>query len=133
MKKPIIKIVRIEHPFDKCGFWCSVNKQGVDRCETHSEYEKIYAKHKNMNEWPNYSRDEELKTQISDMELQNYKFAFINIFQLQKAFSSSQLKECIDKLGFKIYLLSVNDYYQSSFQVVFRNPLEKEDISSLFV
>ena len=133
MKKPIIKIIRIEHPFDGNGFWCSVDTYEKDYCDGHSEITKICEKHQNMEEWPTFSNDWGLRAQILNRELQNYKFAFINIVQLQKAFSSSQLKECIDVLGFRIYLLSVNDYYQSEFQVVFRNPIEKEDVSSLFV
>ncbi len=125
----MIKIVRIEHPDDELGFWNSGNQ---NRCELHSQISFISERH--LGElFPNWGDDKMLNKQISYEELQNYKFAFVNILQLQIAFTSSELKECIDELGFRIYLLSVDDYFQSPFQVVFRNPLQKEDISSLFV
>ena len=131
--KKLIKVIRIEHPYDGNGFWNAIDENRRCRDWQHSEHDKIRYKHRNMNKWPSYSFDEELVRQISIDELQKYKFAFISIVQLQTAFSTSQLKECIEKLGFKIYILSVNDYFESPFQIVFRNPLEKEDISSLFV
>lgn len=133
MEKPIIKIVRIEHPSDGKGFFRSEDEEGNARDYNHSKFDNIRRRHNNEKKFPNYYDDEEISSQIDYDDVQEYKFAFRTLDQLKEGFTNHELKEAIEKLGFRILLLSVDDYYESKFQVVFKNPIESEDISSLFI
>ncbi len=130
----MIKIVRIEHPDDELGFFYSgIDNNIIIRNRKHSMIDIIMERHRNARKFPNYYSDKELKGQLSEEDLQAYKFGYKSLNQLKTGFTNEELKEAIDNLGFRIYFLSVDDYFESAFQVVFRNPLQKEDISTLFI
>lgn len=133
MKEPI-QIVRIEHPKDGKGLWRSQydNKSRIDK---HSQYEIISNRHSDNTRFPNFWNDNELQHQIGYNKLQQYNFAFKSLDQLATALTNDELKECINKLGFKVLMLTVTDYYQSSYQVVYRklSITEQNDISFMFL
>ena len=133
MKEPI-QIVRIEHPRDGKGLWRSMY-HCTSVIDEHSQYDTISSRHCDSSKFPNFKNDDELIQQISWDELQNYNFAFKSLDQLATALTNDELKECISKLGFKVLMLTVTDYFQSSFQVVFRKSsiTEQNDISFMFL
>lgn len=66
---------------------------------------------------------------LSVKERKNYKFAFNSEEDLLVAFRKPELKFFHDMFGFKVYKLVVNDFVQSEFQTIFREPIEKVDIT----
>ena len=129
-----LQVIRVEHPVDKKGVWRSATlRTNNTRIDKHSQYSEIVARHNNESLFPTYHGDDQLKSQIDYDTLQNYKFAFKSIEQLNTAFTADELKEIIIKLKFKVYLFTVTDYFQSDYQVVFSGYESKEDISSLFI
>lgn len=112
------------------GYWNAIDSAGHYLCRRHSQGATISRRHYSP-EYPNYDDDTVINSQIDYNAVQDYKFAFKTLDQFKVAFTHDELKECIE-LGFKIYLLTVDDYYESPYQVVFRNPISKEDISNFF-
>jgi len=131
MRNPI-QVVRVEHPFDGKGFWQSKDTDGDNICYLHSAYWIIADRHRNK-EFPSFQRDIELQIDCYPLnDPSGYKFAFKSIDQLQGAFTPNELREAVNKLGFKVIMFTVNDYFVSPYQVIFRNPLTTEDITGLF-
>lgn len=129
MKKPIIQIVRVEHPLNGKG----LHRSGY--IYDHSKYDEIKERH-NGSDYPTPFEDDSLLEQtrcFNSIDLGEYLFAFNSIEQLKVALTLEELKECVERCGFKVYLLSVDDYFQSSYQVIFKEPISKEDISNLFL
>lgn len=133
MKEPI-QIVRIEHPRDGMGLWNS-RENNQEKINEHSQYKNISDRHMNYHIFPNYSQDDELKKQIGWNDILDYNFAFKSLDQLATALTNEELKECINELGFKVLMLTVTDYFQSSYQVVYRKSsiTEQNDISFMFL
>lgn len=129
--KQIINIIRIEHPYDGQGYFNSCDENGRDLEYRHSQREQISIRH-SSGMFPNFNDDYELNSQIDRDDLYTYKFAFKSIDQLQVAFTPDELRECINELGFRILMLEVDDYFSSQYQVIFKNPLSRKDISDLF-
>lgn len=129
-----LQLFRIEHPCDRRGLW-RAEKNGSYIVDEHSQYDAIRKRHQS-DKYPNFSEDVVLNAQLSHKELtEHYKFAFNTLSQLKKALTSEEIKECITKLGFKIYLIKTDMYYKSPYQAVFnvKHIISKEDVSSLFL
>lgn len=123
-----IQIIRIEHPDDGNGIWCSKRKE--DRFTYRLNHLKCY---KEIG-----IRHEDLKSPfedglLMDKNCDNWFCAFISIKQLIAWVLKEELEEII-KDGFIIYLLEVSDYQIGEHQVIYtkESVISKQDISSLF-
>lgn len=130
-----MNVIRIEHPFDKKGFWfskCEISN--LNRYYLHSQYETIDNRHTNPYLFPTYWEDTELQDYFNQPEkcFYQYSFAFKTIDQFQIAFTPDEIKEAVN-LGFRVLMLNVTDYVESKFQIMFKNPIETKDITSLFI
>lgn len=133
--KPAKRVVRIEHYSCKTGFWnCKYPLLGERKriCNHHSKYQDVYQRQKTGNGFPPFTYDYVLNAQINEYAVEMYKFAFHTVDQLKEAFTVEELKEAIECLGFRVVVLTVTDYYESEYQIIFRNPISTEDISSQF-
>jgi len=129
-------IIRIEHPSDGIGLWRSgYDEKQYNTIEDHSCYLEISKRHMDQTRFPAFAFDIELQRQISWEDVQEYNFAFKDLAQLETALTREELKECIEALGFKVFMLDVTDYYESSYQIVFikESIVNKKDISSMFL
>jgi hypothetical protein len=133
--KKIKQIIRIEHPDDGLGIFNSFDKDV--RIKSHSRFTTIFKRHTNPAKYPSYHYDEELRDQITtcDEKIKNYRFGFHSLEVLNKAFTKAELKEIINQLGFRVYMIEVSEWIESKFQVIFKpgDTLEKKDISFMFV
>lgn len=142
-----MKVIRIEHPEDGKGFFHS-HKNGQDvfistrRCFSHSDYYTISHRHGNSDKFPTYLNDWELIEKFEDeggnsyADLENYNFAYNSLEQLESGFTREEIKECIESLGFRVLMYTLEkDYYASEYQVIFikESAVNVEDISSLFL
>lgn len=129
----MITIIRIEHPSDGQGLWNS-RKNNICKIESHSLYKTIRNRHI-TDKYPTFSRDYELNTQISYVDLISYHFAFLNLEQFKEALTSEEIKECINDLGFQVLMLDVTDYFTSSYQAIFNKNsiVSSKDISFMFL
>ena len=130
-------IIRIEHDSDGKGLWRSRgnNISDVNIIDFHTNYQTIADRHIKENGFPNFYNDEKLYNNLSWEEIENYHFAFKSLEQLKTALTSEELKECIEVLGFKVWMLDVTDYVESDYQIVFKKSSisMKKDISALFL
>lgn len=129
-------IIRIEHPSDGMGLWRSLNTGGwSSKIDRHSQYFKISKRHSNPSVFPGLHEDDELQYEAKDVDICDYHFAFKDLAQLEVALTREELKECIEVLGFQVFMLDVTDYYESSYQIVFKKEsiVNKKDISSMFL
>lgn len=128
-------VIRIEHPSNGKGLF----RSNVIR--KHSRWKFISNRHTNIFKFPSFYYDEKLKYQYydkhstpSDQYLYKYKFAFHNIAQLSSALTADELKECINKLGFKILEIKLSSFIESPYQVIFTQDdvISIKDISYSF-
>jgi len=131
--KRVIQVFRIEHPSDCKGLWHSRGDDGYSRIFQHSMQATIRGRHSNCNMFPPLHADWELVASLGAAACDPYKFAFNTIERFKIAFTNEEVKEAVEKLGFRVYLYEVNDYHQSRFQTIFKNPINKTDITSLFL
>jgi len=130
-----ITVIRIEHPNDGLGLWRSENNIGELWIETHSEHDVIFERHCDNTRFPTWYHDDMLREQIDINDLQEYNFAFLSLDQLNEALTNSELKECINDLGFRVLMLDVADYFVSEYQAVFKKSsiVNNKDISFMFL
>lgn len=127
-------IIRIEHPSDGKGLWCSLNKDLEQRIIDHSEFMRIADRH-STSAFPTFWEDKVLLESIDPKDLQKYNFAFKSLDQLKTALTTDEMKECINILGFKILMLDVTDYHESDYQIIFKKEsiISYKDISFMFL
>ena len=130
-------IIRIEHPSDGKGLWCSVIDGGTiydKRINNHSKFNDIADRHA-TDAFPNFWEDRVLSKAIDHEELHKYNFAFKSLDQLKTALTSDEMKECINILGFRILMLDVTDYHESDYQIIFKKKsiVSYKDISFMFL
>ena len=58
-------IIRIEHPSDGKGLWCSMKSEGYSTIDDHSNYAEIVKRHRTPL-FPNFWDDETLSESIDD-------------------------------------------------------------------
>jgi len=144
MKKKEIKVIRIAQPNGGEGIFNATynnSPYAEDRIIlNHSKAREILKRHASFDGYgkkifPNYYWDDELNSQISESDLESlkYRFAFNTIEKVKIGFTKDELKEAINRLGFRVYEYTVDDYFQSSYQTLFRNPIKEEDITELFI
>lgn len=134
-----LKVVRIEHPFDGLGYFRSLDENEKERNIRHSCRAEISERHR-TNEFPSFYADDELYLKFREDNLScdviDYNFAYNSLEQLKAGFTTEEIKECIEKLGFRVLMYTLeSDYYQSTYQVIFKKnkAISVEDISSLFL
>ncbi len=129
-------IYRIEDPETGDGFWRSSTNGFYNGLKllNHSRYEAISDRHNDATKFPSHSQDTELNSKINNFAIQFYHFAFLSMDQIKEALTLEEIKELIDKFGFRVYAITCTDYHTSKFQVVFKKEsiVEKIDISELF-
>lgn len=112
-----IKIVRIE-----------LNGYGIfNSCEIPSYHPVIYNVHERHNEFPNPYQE--------GLKMGSEWFcAYKTIEQVQKWIMASEIRYFIE-LGFKVLLLTVDNYQVGQYQVIYTKDSIKsqEDITSLFI
>lgn len=135
----IKQIIRIEHPSDNKGLFRSMS-DGDTRLKIHSKWDAIEDRHCDMSKFPTYWVDEELKNQIKLIEgdiyeMDEYYFAFHSLEVLNEALTPDELKEAINNLGFKAYMIEVYLCLESQYQVMFKKEhvTSKKDISFMFI
>lgn len=133
------QIIRIEHPSDNKGLFRSMS-DGDTRLKKHSQWNSIENRHCNMNKFPTYWCDDELKAQIKLVEgdideMDKYYFAFHSLEVLNEALTPDELKEAINDLGFRVYMIEVDSCLESQYQVMFKpeHVTSKKDISFMFI
>lgn len=134
-----LKVVRVEHPFDGLGYFRALDENGWERNIQHSCRAEISERHR-TNEFPTFFSDDELYTKFRkdylSCDILDYNFAYNSLDQLKSGFTTEEIKECIEKLGFRVLMYTLeSDYYQSKYQVIFKKDkaVSVEDISSLFL
>ena len=135
-------LIRFEHPTDGKGFWNSEIPGTDEECwiDTHSNYAEIRERHC-CDEFPSFWNDYELLDQISGNDLSeewvldNYRFAFNKLEDLKWALTPEEIKEFINGMGFKVWMIVTEDYFESSYQSMYNpeNVIEKKEITSLFL
>ena len=130
-----ISLIRIEHPEDGLSVWRSRDEFDYSKLRGHSKFDDIVDRHCNPKLFPTFDEDYQLKDQISVWDIENYHFAFKSLEQLKSGFTMSELKELIEDLGFEVLMLTVTDYFESDYQVVFKKEsiIQKENISFMFL
>jgi hypothetical protein len=126
-----MQIVRIEYPATGFGLFRSHYIKGTEvygHCEalTPKMISDIKKKHDGF---PNPFFDKELR------EIYSYEFCgFKSMQQLNEWFTKYQLKKII-AIGFKIYLIEIDECRASKYQVLYKkeNIKNKTDISELFL
>lgn len=125
------QLIRIEHPEDGKGLWRS-QKDGISRIDYHSQEPVITDRH---SKWmfPTPYEDAGLRAIWPHLE-GRYLFGFLSIEQLKTALTPEEMDECIESLGFRVYLIEADDMIVTEFQGVFDPDtiVEKTDITSLF-
>jgi len=113
---------------------------GDTRLRKHSLWDDISDRHSNQNKFPTYWRDEELKLQVKEIEgnideMDKYYFAFYSLEVLNEALTTDELKEAINDLGFRVYMIEVDSCLESQYQVMFKpeHVTSKKDISFMFI
>lgn len=122
------QVIRIEHNDGKGWF----NTKSVD-ITSHSNYNEISERH-TEGDFPSYWDDKILIKQLPPSLLEHFHFAFNSLEQLRNGFTDEELKEAVG-MGFKILSLTVEDYFESPYQVIFRKEsiIEMQDISFMFL
>jgi hypothetical protein len=118
-------VIRIEHPYDGNGIWCSMNKDRVRLIELLSNHDEFEERH---GRFPVVFVD-------IDHFIQNIHYcAFKSIEQLQEWVYSNEIKELIS-LGFKVYMIDLSVYLEGEYQIAFNKAdiLQSKDITELFI
>jgi len=132
-------IVRIEHPKDGLGVFRSRQLPPSDDytlIELHSRHDEIVDRHSDIDKFPTYNDDGQLRNQMDNQtNVLLYHFAFNSLEQFNTAFTKEEVKEFIAQLGFQVLTLEVTEWFSSDYQTVYKKDsvLSQTDISSLFL
>lgn len=130
------QVIRIEHPYDGMGIWCSRPEIGYgDYTDRHSRCDSIITRHNNKDLFPTFSQDKQLSSIFTEDEVQDYHFAFKSLDQFEVALTREEVAEFIENLGFRVLMLDVTEYLESDYQVVFKKEsiVKSVDISFMFL
>jgi len=130
------QVIRVEHPADGKGLWRSVGDEIGSLINNHTKYEVICSRHSDATKFPSLWDDAELYEIAQTIDdISQYFFAFKSLEQLATALTKDEIKECINDLGFRILMLTVTDYHESNFQVIFKKEsiVDKDDITFMFL
>ena len=134
------QVIRVEHPADGKGLWqsCGCGTRAVIR--NHTKFTEINTRHCDSSRFPTLWEDRTLAEIAGNLHdngigTSDYFFAFKSLEQLATALTNDEIKECINVLGFNILMLTVTDYHESDFQVIFKKEsiVEKDDITFMFL
>jgi hypothetical protein len=134
------QVIRVEHPADGKGLWqsCGCGTKTVIR--NHTKFTEIHSRHCDPSKFPTLWEDKTLAEIAGNLHdngigTSDYFFAFKSLEQLATALTNDEIKECINVLGFNILMLTVTDYHESDFQVIFKKEsiVEKDDITFMFL
>jgi len=130
-------IICIEHKRGT-GFWRTTTKSGwsslISMCPN---YEYISSQHNDPSKFPTFREDINLYNQVEklNVEISDYLFAFKSIDQMLSGLTLNDLKYCINKLGFSVYMIEVSDCIESPYQIVYKpeHIIEKKNINFMFL
>lgn len=128
-----MQLIRIEDPTNGFGVWRSNDDDHMAKLRGHSQFDVICARHSTP-KFPLPFMDKELMVDLAGEPLEDYRFGFLSLEQLQEGFTKDELKELIKDLGFRVYSIEASQTKSSSFQVIFKpeSVTSKQDISFMF-